>query len=58
MCEYISPRDAYHTPDGHIALPALCDYIEQGSAKKLETHRKFVDFYRCINMYIGNLYGI
>jgi hypothetical protein len=31
MPEYIPPRGAYHTPDGHMAqFPALCDYIEQG----------------------------
>jgi hypothetical protein len=59
MCEYISPRGAYHVFDGHMAqFPALCDYIEQGWAKQLETQRKFVDLYRCINLYIGNLYHI
>jgi hypothetical protein len=59
MSEYISPRGVYHTPDGHMAqFPALYDYIEQERAKQLETHRKFVDVYRCINLYIGNLYGV
>jgi hypothetical protein len=37
---------------------ALCDYIEQVLAKQLETHRKFVDVYRCINLYIGNLHRV
>jgi hypothetical protein len=45
--EYISPHDVYHTPDGHMTqFPVLCDYIEQR-----ESHRKFMDVYRCINLY-------
>jgi hypothetical protein len=59
MSEYISPRVVYHTPNGHMTqFPMLCDYLEQGRAKQLETHRKYVDVYRCINMYIGNLYHV
>jgi hypothetical protein len=59
MREYISPHGAYHTPDGHMTqYLALCDYIEQVLAKQLETHRKFVDVYRCINLYIGNLHRV
>jgi hypothetical protein len=59
MCEYILHRGAYHTPNGHIAqFPALFDYIQQGQAKQIETHRKFVHVYRCINLYIGNMYCV
>jgi hypothetical protein len=59
ICEYISPRGAYHTHDGDMAqFPALCDYIHQGRANQLETHMKFVDVNRCINMYIGKLYCV
>jgi hypothetical protein len=31
MCEYILPRGAYYTSDGHLVqFPMLCNYIEQG----------------------------
>jgi hypothetical protein len=47
----------YHVPDGHMTeFPT--DYIKQGWAKHLETHRKFVDFYRFLDMFIWNLYGV
>jgi hypothetical protein len=47
--EYISPRGAYHTRDGHMAqFPALCDYIEQGRVDQLETHRKFKELCGCV----------
>jgi hypothetical protein len=46
MREYISPHGAYHVPDGQMAqFPALCDYIEQGQSKQLETHIKFKEIY-------------
>jgi hypothetical protein len=39
----------YHVPDGHIAqFPVLCDYIEQGRAKQLETHKKFKEVCGCL----------
>jgi hypothetical protein len=47
--EYILLRGVYHTPDGHMAqFPALCDYIKQGRANKLKTHRKFKEIYECL----------
>jgi hypothetical protein len=49
MREYISPRGAYHVPDSHMAqFPMLCDYIEQGRAEQLETHRKFKEICGCL----------
>jgi hypothetical protein len=57
MCEYISPRSVYHIPYGHMTqFSALCDYIDQGRSKQLETHKKFVDIYRCINLYVYETY--
>jgi hypothetical protein len=48
MHEYISPHDGYHTPDGHmVKFPALCDYIHQGQAKQMETHKKFREICQC-----------
>jgi hypothetical protein len=42
MREYISPRGGYHTPDGHMAqFLELCDYIKQGRAQQMKTHKKF-----------------
>jgi hypothetical protein len=49
MHEYISPHDAYHVPDGHMAqFSVLCDYIEQGRSKQLKTHRKFKEICGCL----------
>jgi hypothetical protein len=57
MREYISPRGRFHIPNGHMAqFLALCDYIQQGRATQAETHKKFVDVIRCINLYIEKLY--
>jgi hypothetical protein len=40
MREYISPRNAYHVHDGHMApFSMLCDYIEQEQSKYLETQK-------------------
>jgi hypothetical protein len=48
MREYISPRERFHIPDGHMAqFPALCDYMEQGQAKQEETHKKFKKICGC-----------
>jgi hypothetical protein len=48
MCEYISPHGVFHIPDGHMAqFPALCDYILQGRAQQVETHKKFKQIYGC-----------
>jgi hypothetical protein len=46
--EYISPRGVYHTPGGHMAqFPAPCDYIHQGRAKQMETHKTFREICGC-----------
>jgi hypothetical protein len=48
MHEYISPHDGYHIPDGHmVKFPVLCDYIHQGQAKQMETHKKFREICQC-----------
>jgi hypothetical protein len=53
MREYMSPHGAYHTSDGHMAqFPYNKD--KQNSWKLIENLRKFVDVYRCINLYMGN----
>jgi hypothetical protein len=47
--EYISPRGAYHTLDGHITqFPVLCDYMQQVRTKQLETHGKFKEICGCL----------
>jgi hypothetical protein len=49
MHEYILPHGAYHVPDDHMAqFPVLCNYIEQGRSKQLETHRKFKEICGCL----------
>jgi hypothetical protein len=49
MHEYVSPRGAYHVHDGHMAqFSMLCDYIEQGRSKQLQTHRKFKKLCGCL----------
>jgi hypothetical protein len=46
--EYILPRGTYHTPDDHMGqFIALCDYMQQGWAKQMETHRKFKEICGC-----------
>jgi hypothetical protein len=46
--EYISPRGRFHIPNGHMTqFLALCDYIEQGRAKQVETHKKFKKIFGC-----------
>jgi hypothetical protein len=48
MREYISPRGAYHIPDGHMTqFPMLCYYIQQGQAQLTETHNKFRQICGC-----------
>jgi hypothetical protein len=48
MREYISPHGRFHIPDGHMTqFLALCDYIEQGQAQQVETHKKFKKLCGC-----------
>jgi hypothetical protein len=48
MREYISPHGRFYIPHGHMArFPALCDYIQQGRAQQVETHKKFKKICGC-----------
>jgi thioredoxin-related protein len=42
MREYISSYGVFHIPYGHMTqFPAICDYILQGQAQQVKTHKKF-----------------
>jgi hypothetical protein len=48
MREYISLRGRFHIPNGNMAqFPILCDYIQQGRATQVETHKKFKKICGC-----------